>query len=116
MLNFNGFTWVQILTLIVSVVLPMIVALVTKQATTSQIKALALLFLAALTGFLGELLNARVEDAPYDVGVAVMNWVTSFIIGVGMHYGLFKPAAITGDTGAIQQAIPGGIGKHAARE
>lgn len=114
MLTFSGFTWIQVLTLLVSVVLPAIVALVTQRAASPGTKAIALALLAAVIGFLSELLDALVNSTAYDVGAALFTWVTSFIVAVVVHYGLLKPLAITGSNGSIQASTPyvGVGGRH----
>lgn len=120
-ITFAGFTWVQLLTLLVSVVLPALVALVTKRLASPGLKAVVLAALAALLGFLSELLDALVHAGAFDVAAAIVWWVTAFVVAVAVHYGLLKPGGITGSQGAIATAVPGGLGaesygRHAAPE
>lgn len=107
----SSITWVQLLTLLVSVVLPAAVALVTQRLASSGVKALMLAFLAAVTGFLSELLDALVTALPFDLGAALMSWLTVFIVAVASHYGLLKPTGVTGTDGALARAVPAGVGK-----
>jgi small basic protein len=106
----SGFSWVQLLTLLVSVILPILVALSTNRLASPGLKAVVLALLAAVVGFLSELLDALVDNTSFDLGTAVMSWVTAFIIAVASHYGLLKPTGITGTNGAVAQAVPGGVG------
>jgi hypothetical protein len=105
MLQFT-FSWIGILTLVVSVVLPVLVALVTTRITSPGKKAVTLAFLSALTGFGAELLNALTNNTAYDVFTGLLTFVTAFIIGVALHFGLWKPTGVAstvqGSTGIIK--------------
>lgn len=117
MVTFSGVSWIQILTLLVSVVLPILVALVTQRLASPAVKAAILAFLAALLGFCSELLDALTSHTAYNLGPALLTWLTSFLIAVAMHFGLWKPVGVTGATGAVATAVPAGVGgKHELRE
>jgi peptidoglycan/LPS O-acetylase OafA/YrhL len=88
-------SWVGILTLVVSVILPALVGLVTKVVTSPNKKAIILTLLSALTGFGGELLNALVNHTAYNVFAGIITFVTAFIIGVAVHFGFLKPTGIS---------------------
>ena len=98
---------VLVVGLIVSTVLPLIVGLVTKVVTNPGLKAILLAGLAAVTGLGTEFLNALTSGTVYDLGTGVVLAVTSFLIAVGLHFGIWKP---TGATQAVQNV---GSGKHA---
>lgn len=98
----------QILTLAVGTVLPILVGLVTQKVTSSNLKALLLAALSALTGFGSELLAAVQSGAGYDFGTGLVSAFGVFLVAVGMHYGLYKN---TGVTDAVQAV---GSGRHAA--
>jgi hypothetical protein len=115
LISYTGFTWVQLLGLFVSVILPAIVALVTNRFATSQVKSLTLLALAALTGFLTELFNALDHGTGYDVRAGIFSWAASFVVAVVSHYGLLKPTAVTGTNGLLATALPSGVGRHRAK-
>ncbi|MFJ6487130.1 hypothetical protein [Streptomyces californicus] len=86
--------------LAIGVVLPVLVGLVTTRVTSSGTKAVLLLFLTALNGFLVELAN---PGDNYQVGSAVVLWAVSFATGVLTHFGLWKPTGVAGraqDVGA----------------
>lgn len=88
------------LTLIISVFLPMIVALVTKQVASGAVKSLVLLALSALTGTLTSI--GASGDSTFDLKSAAVTTVVSFITAVGFHYGLLNNINVTGTDGAIQ--------------
>ncbi len=87
------------LTMIISVFLPMIVALVTKQVASGGLKAVILLFLSAVTGTLTQIAAA---NGVFDLKDAIVATVMSFVIAVGIHFGLLSPTGLTGSEGKIQ--------------
>lgn len=98
------------LTLATAVVLPMLVALVTKQDAHSGIKAVALLFLSSVAGVLSAALDASNSGQAFDWGHAVVGALIAFAWAVLAHLGVLKPIAVTGSQGVIQVKIPGGVG------
>lgn len=80
--------------LLISVVLPVLVGLVTTRVTSPGVKAVLLLALTALNGFLVELAGPHGDD--YSVGSAVLLWGISFATGVLSHFGLWKPTGVSG--------------------
>lgn len=91
--------------LAISVVLPVLVGLVTTRVTSAGAKAVLLLLLTALNGFLVELSQA---DDGYSISTAIILWGASFAIGVLTHFGLYKPTGISGiaaDTGRTARPI-----------
>lgn len=95
------------LTLIVGVVLPAIVALVTKRLASGGVKAITLLFLSVLAGWLTQVIQ---DDGHFELKATIANILLSFGTAVVAHYGLLQPIKVTGKQGAIQSAVPGGIG------
>ncbi|MFI2081407.1 hypothetical protein ACH43Y_13805 [Streptomyces rubiginosohelvolus] len=94
--------------LLISVVLPVLVGLVTTRVTHSGTKAVLLLALTALNGFLVELANPG-DD--YNVGTAAVLTLVSFGTAVLSHFGLWKPTGVSGkaqDVGAKTTATVGG--------
>lgn len=91
----------------IGVLLPAVVALVTHRFADGTVKALVLLFLSALTG-VGTQIAANNGD--FDVAPAAMAVLTAFGSAVLAHYGLLKPAGVTGSEGVIARAVPGGLG------
>lgn len=100
-------TW---LTFAVSVVLPALVALVTKQTAHPGVKAIALLFLAAVTGFGYSWIEAVNNGLPFNFEAGAVAWLLSFATAVLAHYGLLKNLQVTGSQGVIQTNVPGGLG------
>lgn len=99
------------LTLLLSVILPMVVALITKSSASGTVKSVTLLALAAITGTLTAYQQAG--GGPLDVKMAIINTVVSFVIAVGIHFGLLKEINVTGSEGVIQRKTSTfGLGKH----
>lgn len=85
--------------LLVATVLPLLVGLVTKTVTNPGIKAGLLAALAAITGLGTELLASIQAGTTYDLGTGIVLALTSFLVAVGIHFGIWKP---TGATEAVQ--------------
>lgn len=90
--------------LLLATILPAVVALVQSRYASSRWGALLLVGLTVLTAVLTEL------GSTFDLGDAAEKFVIMFIIAVTAHYGVLRPAGITGKQGAISQAVPGGLG------
>lgn len=98
------------LTLLLSVILPMIVALITKQVASGTVKSITLLALAAVTG---TLTSIQQQGGAFDWKHALLNTIVSFVIAVGIHFGLLKEINVTGSEGVIQRKTSTfGLGKH----
>ncbi len=82
--------------LIVSTILPLVVGLVTTRVTSGGIKAVLLLALNAVIGFGTALLSAHDQGLGFDVLPAVYTWITFFLVGVGTHFGFWKPTGVSG--------------------
>jgi hypothetical protein len=80
-----------VIQVLVSTVLPLLVGLVTKTVTSGGVKALLLAALALLTSMLTELGTALAAGTTYDVGVGLLLAVPTFLVAVGMHFGIWKP-------------------------
>jgi small basic protein len=104
MLQFT-FSWVGILTLVVTVILPVLTGLVTTKLTSPGKKAIVLALLAAITGFGSELLNALTTNTAYDVFAGLLTFITAFVIAVALHFGFWKPVGTTD----AAQSTPGFI-------
>lgn len=88
--------------LVIGVVLPILVGLVTKVNTNAGVKAVLLLLLSAVNGFLTEYVNAATSSANYDWATALYTWGGSFALAVAVHFGIYKPAKISE---AVQKAL-----------
>ena len=80
--------------LLISTVLPVLVGLVTKRVTSAGFKAVLLLALSTLNGFLVEL--AGPHDSGYSWQTAAILAAVSFATGVLTHFGLLKPIGVSG--------------------
>lgn len=98
--------------LIVSTVLPILVGLVTTRVTDGGIKAVLLALLAALTGLGTEGLAAIQSGTTWDLGTALVLALTAFLVGVAMHYGLWKPVHVTEKVQNVLVTEKGDDGVH----
>ena len=101
---------------LVSLFLPILTGLVTAKVASPGVKAVVLLILAAVSGFLVQWLDALNTSTGFDFSQAVFTAGAGFITAVALHFGLLKPASITGSTGAVNRLVPGGIGAQAGQE
>lgn len=88
------FDLAQILTLLAGIVLPLIVGLVTKVVTRPGVKAIILAALSVGINLIGELANALTTHSPYNLGTALVTGVGTFLVSVGLYYGLWKPTGV----------------------
>jgi hypothetical protein len=103
--NLPAAYWLGLLT---SVVLPVLVGLVTTRVTSAGAKAILLLALSTINGFVVE--YAGPHPSGYSVGTAAVLALVSFATGVLSHFGFWKP---TGVSGAVQDSLVTS-GSHAA--
>lgn len=89
--------------LLVSVVLPVLVGLVTTRVTSPGTKAVLLLALSTLNGFIVE--YAAGGDG-YSVGTAAVLALVAFGTGVLTHFGLWKPAGVSAKAQDIGSKTP----------
>lgn len=90
--------------LLISTVLPLLVGLVTKLDTTPGMKASLLAALAAVNGLAVEFAASLNAGEPYNLGTGLVLALGSFIVAVGLHYGIYKP---TGTSESLQK-----VGSH----
>jgi hypothetical protein len=102
-----GLNWLNI---VMALILPMLVALVTNNMASSSVKAITLALLAAISGLVVELINAGGVLDGFDWDTAGSNMLWTFLLAVGLHFGLLKPVGITGRDGAIGSSVPAGVG------
>jgi hypothetical protein len=80
--------------LLVSVVLPVLVGLVTTRVTHPGLKAVLLLALSTVTGFVTE--YAGPHNAGYSVQTAAVLALVGFGVAVLSHFGFWKPVGVAG--------------------
>lgn len=85
----NSISGEQYLSALVGVVLPILVALVTKVSTSATAKSLLLLVLSGVSGFLTEAMSAN-----FMWQQALFGTVLTFVIGTAMLFGLWKPTGV----------------------
>lgn len=102
----------DLLNLLLAAVLPMVTALITARFASSSVKSVVLVALTVLTTALQGVFD---NDGSFEVRDFVITTVLQFIVSVGLHQGLLKPTKITGAGGAIQTAVPNGVGGPAER-
>lgn len=101
MIEFN-ISLIPVLQLVLGVVLPVLVGLVTTRATSAGRKAVLLAALSVTTSLLTELVAALQAGTVYNLGLALVLGLGTFIVAVATHYGLLKP---TGVSHAAQQTF-----------
>lgn len=84
----------QVFTLLAAVVFPLLVGLVTNRETNPGRKAVLLAGLAVLISLCTELAAALQTGATYNLGMALLTGLGSFLVAVAMHYGLWKPTGV----------------------
>jgi uncharacterized membrane protein len=92
-----------VLSLVATVVLPLLVGLVTRSRTSAHVKAVLLLVLSALLTVVEAWQLSVDKHAPFHWQQFVINLIVSFVIAVAVHFGLWKP---TGAAGATQRVGP----------
>lgn len=86
---------IAVLQLVLGVVLPVLVGLVTTQVTSPGTKAILLAALSVVTSLLTELIGALLNTTEYNLGLALVLGLGTFIVAVSTHYGLLKPTGIS---------------------
>lgn len=84
----------QMVTLLITVVAPLLVGLLTKASWSASLKAVMLAGISALIG-IGQGFLAAPPDVTWDWKVAVVNAVIAWVIAVATYFGLWKPTGVT---------------------
>lgn len=95
MIIFDVQIW-QVLQFVAAILFPVLVGLVTTRATDPGVKAILLLALNLVAGLLLELVDALQNGTEYNLGLALLTALGSFVVGVALHYGLWKPTGVAG--------------------
>jgi hypothetical protein len=103
---------VATLSFLIGTIIPIAVALVTKQTASRGIKAAVNALLSIAAGVLSVYVSeAQGEIVSIDVAAFVTAVGAAWITSIATHYGLLKPTGITGGEGIVQSATPNlGIG------
>lgn len=97
MINFD---LAQVISLLIGVILPLLVGLVTKWETPSAFRAVLLLLLSAVSAFATEFLASLNSGTAFDVGATLLSVLGTFLVGVGMQFGIWRP---TGASDAMKR-------------
>jgi hypothetical protein len=92
-----------LLSLAVTVFLPILVGLVTTRLTSPGMRAVLLLLLATIKTIVEAVIAANMAGAEPAWQLIVFNAVVNFGVAVAVHFGLWKP------TGASDRAVDSGI-------
>lgn len=83
-----------LLSLAITIVLPILVGLVTRQSTSAGVKAVLLLALAAIKTILEAWLQAANTAADFEWVPIVYTTVINFGIAVAVHFGFYKATGV----------------------
>lgn len=88
-----------VLSMLVGTLLPLIVGAVTRLTLNAGVKALLLLLLSAITAVLTQWLTALNNAQAFHWQAAVLSAFTTFAVGAGAHYQLWKPSGLAQKVG-----------------
>ena len=91
MITFD-FSWVTLLQFVLAIVLPLLVAIVTKRTTSGRLRGVLLASLTVVSVVLTSILNALVTGVEVELFGVLLTALISFIISVGFHFGLWGAA------------------------
>jgi hypothetical protein len=84
----------QLLQFAIAVLLPVLVGLVTKATWSPGAKSTLLLLLSTASGLLTEIATAAQANVTYDLGQGLLAAAGTFIVGVAVYYGFWKPTGV----------------------
>jgi hypothetical protein len=84
----------QIISLLVGVVLPLLTGLVTNVNISAGVKAVILLVLSGATSVLTEFVQSLTTSTSFDWGTVLLAALGTFLVGVGTHFGFYKPTGV----------------------
>lgn len=100
---------VQVASLLIGTVLPIVVGIITSKVTAKRTKALALALLSAVSGFLTEYVTAADGAGQFHVDQALLTWLMTFVVAVAVHYGFWRPVGVSARAQAVGVTA---AGKH----
>ncbi|WP_256789798.1 hypothetical protein [Frankia sp. AvcI1] len=95
-----------LITAAVAVVIPWLTGLLAARHAPAGLKSVLTVVLNAASGILVEV----GADPGYDWQHAAVFGLEGFVVATAAHYGLWRPAGVTGVDGLIQRAVPAGLG------
>jgi hypothetical protein len=96
--------------MLVSVLIPLLLQAIAHSTASEQYKTLLNLFITAAVGVATPFLTGDVSWGSVSWTVLLLSFGQVFVTSILSHYGLWKPLGVTGSTGSISTAIPGGLG------
>jgi hypothetical protein len=88
----------QWLNIVVSIVLPLLVGLLTKQSWNRNLKAVLLLAVAAISAGVTDLITAgSLDDWKMILQQTIINW----LVAVAVHYHVWKPTGVSATVAEI---------------
>lgn len=96
----------QIISLLVGVVLPLLTGLVTTTNISAGVKAVILLVLSGATSVLSEFVQSLTAGTAFDWGAVLLAALGTFLVGVGSHFGFYKPTGVAVALQRIGEARP----------
>ena len=78
-----------LITLVSVMVIPMLVAVLTRAQASAGLKSILNVLLSALASVLQQLIPGTFEWVPFFV-----NWLVTFVFNVGVYYGFYKPTQV----------------------
>lgn len=109
-------TSIDLVTVLLGVVAPILVGLVTTRAMSSGVRAVLLATLATAVG-IGEGFRDTAPGTVWDWRHAVLAGMVAWVIAVATHYGLWKPTGVSARAiavGSPPTASPGMFGSGGA--
>lgn len=94
-----------LLSLLLTIALPLIAGLLSKRSWSSNAKFLMLLAVATVKTFLEGWISALNDSVPFAFIPVVMNLVINFVVAVAIHFGAWKPSGASDtvlDTGPVK--------------
>lgn len=99
-----------IVLLIVAVLIPLLVDLVAKRFANPSLKAWLLVILSLLNGLVVSFITAHNAGVDFDWKGALLAFFVSIITSATSLFAVLRPVGISGANGAIERALPGGVG------
>lgn len=87
--------WVQGIAALLGVVFPLLVALVTKRATSPKVKGLLLTGISVVAGLLSEISNALVNGTSFDPLAWLIVTLAALVAGQTVYSSIWKPAGLS---------------------
>jgi hypothetical protein len=115
-MNATNLQTLAMLNMVLSFLLPLLQQAVTNISAPPPVKVAVTALLSAVVGFITPFVSGLQQWADFNWQLALLSIGSVFLTSVLSHYGLWKPAGVTGVDGSLSNKLPGGIGKPAGPE